>query len=134
MRGDTGRKMYEHGVALADEWAAVLSKSVKVYASMLKLKPAPDDRARQAFWSRVEQHVPVLLALADKPEQTPDLKQSEWGRHVRQSALDAFEFACAHETPRQIQAHAAGLQQLFLRKPKAPSATVQKKSKARQPA
>ena len=131
MFGDAGRKIYENGVALADQWAEGLSKSVKAYASTLKLEPVPYARARQYFWTAVEQHVPVLLKLTDAPETAGDLKTSPWGEKVKQAAAGAFEFACPHGNPRQIQAHAAGLQQLFLPKPKDPNASAKKSAKTK---
>ena len=131
MFGDAGRKLYENGVALADQWAQGLSKSVKAYASTLKLEPVPYERARQYFWTAVEQHVPVLLNLTDASETAGELKTSPWGEKVEGAAKDAFAFACPHGNPRQIQAHAAGLQQLFLPKPKDPNAPAKKKAKTK---
>ena len=128
---DAGRKLYEEGVALADAWQDAVWKSVKGYAATLKLEPPPYDRARQHFWTAIEQHVPVLLRLADKPEEAGDLKSSEWGKRVKEAAHAAFEFAVPHQTPRQIQAYSIGRQQLFLPKPKDPSAPTKKKAKAR---
>jgi CRISPR system Cascade subunit CasA len=128
---DAGRKLYEEGVALAALWQEGVSKSVKAYAATMKLEPVPYDRARHHFWTLVEQHVPSLLKLADKPEEAGDLKVSEWGKRVREAAHEAFEFACPHQTPRQIQAYAIGLQQLFLPKPKDPNAPAKKKVPAK---
>jgi len=83
------------------------------------------------FWTAIEQHVPTLLKLADNPEEAGDLKVSEWGKRVKEAAHAAFEFACPHQTPRQIQAYAIGLQQLFMPKPKDPNATAKKKAPAK---
>lgn len=128
---DPGRKLYEEGVALAASWQEGVSKSVKAYAATMKLEPVPYERARHHFWTAIEQHVPVLLKLADKPEEVGDLKVSEWGGRVKEAAYAAFEFACPHQTPRQIQAYAIGLQQLFLPKPKDPKATNKMKAQAK---
>ncbi|MCX6879959.1 MAG: type I-E CRISPR-associated protein Cse1/CasA [Verrucomicrobia bacterium] len=128
---DAGRKLYEEGVALAALWQEGVSKSVKAYAGTMKLEPVPYDRARQHFWTAIEQHVPTLLNLASKPEEAGDLKVSEWGKRVKEAAHEAFKFACPHQTPRQIQAYAIGLQQLFLPKPKDPNAPAKKKAPAR---
>jgi hypothetical protein len=125
---DAGRKLYEEGVALAAQWQEGVSKSMKAYAGTMKLEPVPYERARHHFWTAIEQHVPILLKLADKPEEAGDLKASEWGKRVKEAAHAAFEFACPHQTPRQIQAYAIGLQQLFLPKPKDPNAPAKKKT------
>ena len=125
---DAGRKLYEEGVAHAGLWQDAVSKSVKAYAGTMKLEPVPYEHARHYFWTVIEQHVPTLLKLADKPEEVGDLKVSEWGRRVKETAHASFEFACPHQTPRQIQAYAIGLQQLFLPKPKDPNAIAKKKA------
>ena len=128
---DAGRKLYEEGVAHAGRWQESVSKSVKAYAGTMKLEPVPYDRARHYFWTAIEQHVPILLKLADKPEEAGDLKVSVWGKRVKEAAHAAFEFACPHQTPRQIQAYAIGLQQLFLPHPKDPNAPAKKNAKSK---
>jgi CRISPR system Cascade subunit CasA len=125
---DAGRKLFEEGVALAASWQEAVSKSVKAYAGTLKLDPVPYDRARHHFWTVVEQHVPTLLKLTDKPEEAGDLKVSAWGQRVKEAAHASFDFACSRQNPRQIQAYAIGLQQLFLPKPKDPNAPAKKKA------
>ncbi len=125
---DAGRKLFEEGVALAASWQEAVSKSVKAYAATLKLEPVPYDRARHHFWTVVEQHVPTLLKQTDKPEEAGDLKASAWGQRVKEAAHASFDFACSRQNPRQIQAYAIGLQQLFLPKPKDPNAPVKKKA------
>lgn len=128
---DAGRKLYEEGVALAGLWQEAVSKSVKAYAGTMKLEPVPYDRARHYFWTVIEQHVPLLLTLADKPEEAGDLKVSEWGKRAKEVAHAAFEFACPHQTPRQIHAYAIGLQQLFLPQQNDPNAPARKKAKSK---
>ena len=151
-----GQQLYEEGVKLAEGWASGLSYSIQCYwllrsksqqpgVSVSKLyadatKALKNQVRKQAasgeqhFWTAIEQHVPVLLKLADKPEEAGDLKMSAWGVAVKKAAEASFEFACPHQTPRQIQAHAIGLQQLFLPKPKDPSAPAKKPSKPKKPA
>jgi len=125
---DAGRKVYEEGVAFAALWQEAVSKSVKAYAGTMKLEPVPYDRARHYFWTVIEQHVPALIRLADKPEEAGDLKVSEWGKRTKEAAHAALDFACPRQTPRQIQAYAIALQQLFLPKPKDPNAPAKKKA------
>lgn len=114
---DAGRACYESGVAHADVWSQALSKSVKAYASKMKLEPVPYDGARHAFWTRVEQHVPLLLNAAENPAAVGDWRQTEWGRKVRSAAEDAYVRACPAQTPRQIEAFAIGRGFLFLPDP-----------------
>jgi CRISPR system Cascade subunit CasA len=150
---DTGRKLYEEGVNIAEQSAKMLNRSVIVYWT-LRTRQAKEgndvwqlfnnssrsdkehlrelgDRSEPYFWTAIEQYVPILLKLADKPEEAGDLKVSEWGKRVKEAAYAAFEFACPRQTPRQIQAYAIGLQQLFLPKPKDPNAPAKKKAPAK---
>jgi hypothetical protein len=72
-----------------------------------------------------------LLKLADKPEEVGDLRVSKWGARSKEAAYAAFEFACPHQTPRQIEAYTIGLQQLFLPKPKDLNAPAKTNPKSR---
>jgi hypothetical protein len=53
----------------------------------------------------VENHVPKLLALVRdfRPE-----FQKAWNGALLAAALDAYDIACPHETPRQMKAHVLG--------------------------
>lgn len=126
---DAGRKIYEAGIELAEKWDNAAWKSIQSYAKTLKLEPPPYDRGRQYFWTAVEQHVPKLLSLAGSPETAGELKTSAWGKALKEAAQAAYEHACAHQTPRQIEAFAVGRQQLFLPKPKDEATTARKPSK-----
>ncbi len=126
---DAGRKLYEEGIALANSWHSALWRSIKEYAATLKLEPPPYGRGRQHFWTAVEQHVPRLIALVAAPESAGDLHATDWGKEVKIAARQAYEFACACQSPRQIEAFAIGRQQLFLPKPKDPSSPLRKSSR-----
>jgi CRISPR system Cascade subunit CasA len=128
---DSGRKLYEEGIDLAEQWQLAMWKGIKAYAASLKLEPPPYDRGRQHFWTTVEQHVPKLLSLAGSPESAGDLKTSLWGKALKEAAVAAYEHACPHQTPRQIEAFALGRQQLFLPKPKDDSASASQPSKSK---
>ena len=148
-----GRQIYEEGVKLSEDWASRLRYTVQCYW-LLRSKSQPPGvsvsqmyaeaanslknqlrkqavSGEQHFWTVIEQHVPTLLKLADKPEEAGDLKVSAWGRRVKEAAHASFEFACPHLTPRQIQAYAIGLQQLFLPQPRDPNAPPKKKAPAK---
>jgi CRISPR system Cascade subunit CasA len=114
---EAGRKLFEEGVQLAETWQQGLSFSVKTWAAAMKLEPVPYDCARRYFWTAIEQGVPTLLTLASSPETAGDLTSSAWGHAVKAAAIEAYMFACSHQTPRQIEAFARGRQQLHLRPP-----------------
>ncbi len=135
---DTGRQVYEAGVALADGWEKTTGRSVKTYAGVLKLQPPPYEKARGHFWTAVEQSVPALLDLTECPALAANLAATPWERAVRAAAENAYEFACPRRTPRQIEAFAKGRQQFFQQRASAkqgeenPSQTV-KTRKERKP-
>ena len=112
---DTGRQVYEAGVAYADGWDSGLARSVKAFAAVLKLDPPAYEKARHHFWTAIEQHVPALLALVDTPALAADFSTTPWGEAVRAAAEEAYEFACPRQNPRQIEAFAKGRHQLFPR-------------------
>src|SRR5262249_55106400 len=68
------------------------------------------------FWTDVEQAVPHLLEIAEKPEKLgppPEWHRTDWGKAGSSAMRAAIEHACPHETPRQIRAYALGLKTLF---------------------
>lgn len=112
---DLGRAAYEHGVAHAEEREGVLIQAVKAYAASLKVVAPAYDRARQQFWTRVEQHLTALFDLARHPDLIADLPNSAWGKAVANAARAAYEQSCPRQTPRQIEAYALGLRKLTYR-------------------
>lgn len=109
---ELGRRAYEEGVAYAEEKEQTLNQAVKIYASKLKISPAPYERARQPFWTYVEQSLDRLFDLARNPDLVAKMAHSSWGQAVKRAAVAAYEQACAKETPRQIQAYVEGLRRL----------------------
>ncbi len=122
-----GRKAYENGVKHAEETDSALSKSIGAYAGSLKIDSPAYDRARQHFWTRVEQKLSDLFTVARELTPPDQLAASPWGRAVHSAALDAYERSCPRRTPRQIQAYALGLRHLFI----SASAPNSKKSKVK---
>ncbi|MCL4790032.1 MAG: type I-E CRISPR-associated protein Cse1/CasA, partial [Verrucomicrobia bacterium] len=116
---ELGRAAYERGIALAesfdDSGKGILLRAVKEYSDKLKLSNPPYDRARQQFWTRVEQHLTSLFDLARNPDLVADLPNSAWGKAVAEAARAAYEQSCPRQTPRQIQAYALGLRKLTYR-------------------
>lgn len=109
---DFGRLAYENGVKHAEDAESTLIQSVKAYAAELKVVTPAYDRARQHFWTRVEQSLTALFEVARQLTPPDQLAASDWGRAVRAAARDAFEQSCPRQTPRQIQAFALGLRRL----------------------
>jgi CRISPR system Cascade subunit CasA len=122
---EVGRVAYERGVSHAEEREGALIQAVKTYAAHLKVGTPASARARQHFWTRVEQHLGELFALANKPDLADNLAASEWGKAVAEAAVDAYERSCPRQTPRQIEAHAHGLRKLTHR-PKTDQTTSSK--------
>lgn len=112
MLSEFGRVAYENAVKHAEESESALIQAVKVHAAELKVVSPAYDRARQHFWTRVEQQLPALFAVARDLTPPDRLPASEWGNAVRAAARDAYEQSCPCQTPRQIQAFALGLRRL----------------------
>ncbi len=124
----SGRAAYEAGVKHAEANESALMKSVGAYAAALKVDTPPYDRARQQFWTRVEQGLGDLFAAARELTPPDQIGGAPWGRTVKASAREAYERTCPRRTPRQIQAYAQGLRHLLA---PATSASPAKKSKAK---
>lgn len=119
---DFGRAAYEKGVAYAEEREGVLIQGVKAYASTLKVASPANNRARQQYWTRVEQHLYSLFDVARNTDLVADLPNSPWGKAAQDAARAAYEQSCPRQTPRQIQAYALGLRKLtFVPKPAKPT-------------
>ena len=112
---DMGRAAYERGVKHADEADQALWKAVNAYAKSLKVDKPAYDRARQSFWTRVEQHLSDLFDLARNINLVADLPNCAWGQAVHAAATTAYEQSCPRQTPRQIEAYALGLRRLNFR-------------------
>jgi len=120
-----GRRFYESGVKHAEEKDSSLSKAIGAYAGSLKIDSPAYDIARQHFWTRVEQSLAHLFAVAEKLTPTDQLAASPWGKAVHAAACSAYERTCPRRTPRQIQAYALGLRHLYF------SASAPKTKKAK---
>ncbi len=118
MFSDNGRLAYQKGVAFAesidDPSKGPLVRAIKEYSSTLSVNTPPYDRARQHYWTRVEQHLSSLFELALNTDLVADLPISPWGKAVENAARAAYEQSCPRQSPRQIQAYALGLRRLTL--------------------
>ena len=120
---EIGRAAYEKGVEFAGEWERTLIQAVKTYSTTLNVESPPYDRARQQYWTLVEQSLGSLFDLAQNIALSADLPSSPWAKSVKTAAASAYERCCRHQTPRQIEAYAAGLRRLSF-VPKAPKPTL----------
>jgi len=119
------RAAYERGVAHADKTEAKLRNAIKHYAEAVQWTGSAYDIARQHFWTRVEQSLAHLFAVAEKLAPPDQLAASPWGKAVHAAARAAYERTCPRRNPRQIQAYALGLRHLFF------SASAPKTKKAK---
>jgi CRISPR system Cascade subunit CasA len=110
-----GRAAYEAGVAYAEERERALLQAVKTYASSLKVASPAYNRARQSFWTRVEQSLSALFDLARNIDLAAEITSSPWGQAVDAAAFHAYEQSSPRQTPRQIEAYAMGLRKLTFR-------------------
>lgn len=108
-----GRAAYESGVKYAEASESSVMKAIGAYASALKIDGPAYDRARQHFWTCVEQALGDLFTVARELTPPEQLAAAPWGRAVRAAAIEAYDRSCSRRTPRQIQAYALGLRHLF---------------------
>ncbi len=126
MLTDPGQRLYENGVGysleLANRLGWVVLKYHKEYGDDLTRREARDlaikvkNRATAQFWTDIERHVQRLLDIVADP--TPLLGnngwlQTVWGKTSWTAVLKAFDAACPHNTPRQMQAFVLARQDLF---------------------
>jgi hypothetical protein len=90
-------------VALANQCEWSLKKAATEYAGFMKAESSVfTGHAGRFFWGRLDVESPLLLEIAN--DETRDF--SDWKSRVYSAMNRAFEKACPHETPRQIQAFA----------------------------
>jgi CRISPR system Cascade subunit CasA len=115
------RNAYRAGVEHADHVAnRRLYGAVKRYWDALKHDGAPVDAARNHYWHALDQCSGILLAdakldpalRAGRPGYGERGAGDAWTRVVARAARDAYEQTCPRETPRQLQAFAAGVKLL----------------------
>lgn len=101
MLGEVEMKNYSDGVALAGagEWG--LKSAVKSYSKNLKSESGSYSRkATIQYWSTLDSTYQTLVEIAADGERNLD----DWRGLLRRAMHNAFEQACPHETPRQVQA------------------------------
>jgi CRISPR system Cascade subunit CasA len=121
----TSQMVYEEGVRLANTTEFRLRQAVSVYhkklgdsldrPEMKSRRQLIQSNAAAQFWTDIESAVPRLLEVAATPEGlglNREWHKTAWGQSVWRAVRVAYERACPHETPRQIQAYALGLNRL----------------------
>ncbi|MFA4945605.1 MAG: type I-E CRISPR-associated protein Cse1/CasA [Lentisphaeria bacterium] len=124
-----GQTLYQNGVKEAEGGATKLDNAIWAYHNELKDKLDGDQRKRGKkvkqkaathYWTAVEQRLPDLLAVVEKPEllvanheSKENWRQTAWGKAIFAAARAAYVLACPHETPRQLKAYAFGLKALL---------------------
>lgn len=127
---DVGRQLYKKGVAQAEYWRNKINRAISTCHSKLhdnldkaefrKRGNLIKQKAAAHYWTAIEQQVPQLLAIVQNPMLLdPDNAGKEhwhgtqWGKALARAAREAYELACPHSTPRQMQAYCQGLKVLF---------------------
>jgi CRISPR system Cascade subunit CasA len=115
MFGKSALHKYERGVELANKASTTLYSAVSTYFGELKVAKNRSlfSKATDIFWSRLDGQHPALLRAATSPELGLN---DEWFSIVRYEMTGAYRQVCSHETPKQIQAYAAGKRKLRLKK------------------
>jgi CRISPR system Cascade subunit CasA len=112
----TGHSTYELGVDYAEKQSNQLFGAVKQYGSVLKNESPLTNEAKRHFWTGIEQKVHILLNIVRNTEIREGKNFGEgndpWTQAVWKAAVAAYEHACPRQTPRQLQAYAAGLKVL----------------------
>ena len=114
---DQGRILYEKGVQHAETQANQIYGAVKQYGAALKNESPPTDLAKQHYWNTLDACQGILLDLVREIDTHPLTENfgegdDPWSRAVWDAARAAYEKVCPRQTPRQIQAYAAGLKVL----------------------
>jgi hypothetical protein len=112
---DTGQQRYNEGVKTAEQIGFRLGRAVAKYRRLLKDEIELGESRKRGmklkqkaalhYWTAAENDSSKLLALVKdfRPE-----VQEEWNASLFRTALEAYDLACPHETPRQMKAFVLG--------------------------
>lgn len=115
---DTGQQVYQQGVGLAEKVEQALKQALEKYGQELSAreKRGPSinlaslrSSAQGFFWTAAEPAVPQLLKVAEQPAilSEKDWAGTEWGNHLRSSAILALQTVCPRSSARQLRAFVA---------------------------
>lgn len=121
--GSTLLATYASGVDFANDGESRLQAGIKEYRKervRIKSRGSADsihseaspDLARTLYWSALDRNCRILADTAADPAASLD---TAWLPRICAAMHAAYERACPHETPRQIQAYAFGLRHLRMR-------------------
>ncbi len=119
MFSDEGRGRYQSGVEYAEKQSNHLYGAVKQYGDSLKQDKPPTGLAKQYYWTALQHRSQTLLDLVAQEDAMSigyDETGNPWGELVRNSAIKAYEQVCPRLSPRQLQAYAAGLRRLRIKR------------------
>jgi len=130
MLTDMAQRIYEQGVEYARNAGFRLGRAIAVYhrelgdnldrAESRNRRDALQSKAAFHLWTDAERAVPRLLDVAAHPEQLgPDQAwpATSWGHAINRALRSAYDLACTHDTPRQMQAYVKGMEVLFRPEP-----------------
>lgn len=110
---------YINGVDLASSAEYSLKKASQEYAKILNEQTNGFSRnATAQYWSALDASYQLLVDIASDHQQ--DL--TGWRAVLRKAMFEAFDAACPHDTPRQIQAYAQARKLLYIKEKKDVSA------------
>jgi len=118
-----GRRVYQAGIEWAGRGSDLVKKAVSGYYRDSEAKrktpekQIPFEKSLSAFWTALDQQFErTLFPIIQNPDLRSGLSFGEgtdlWTLAVRRAARDAYESVCPRQTPRQLQAYAAGLKVL----------------------
>lgn len=101
--GEAPLKKYSDGVAVANDGEFTLKKATQSYAKAMKAESGGfSRRATNHYWSTLDSNYQELVEIASDQDRDLD----GWRKLLYRTLCTAFDLACPHETPRQIQAYA----------------------------
>jgi len=114
--GDAEMTAYGAGVALAAKGEEQLGSAINTWGKALKKQGNELAGVRslgtRPYWTALDAQYEILVEIACSDE--PDL--DGWHGVVLRAMRDAYQVACPHTSPRQIQAFAQGNRSLYLPK------------------
>lgn len=116
MLTERGRARYQAGVEYAESRSNSLYGAVKQYAGFFKNEKTQDEEAKRYYWSALDQSYHLLFDIVkDTDPMTSNFGEGDdpWTKVVVNASRAAYDFVCARQTPRQLQAYAAGLKVLL---------------------
>ena len=116
MLTERGRSRYQAGVEYAETRSNSLYGAIKQYAEFFKNESPQHDLAKRHYWNALEQNYYLLFEIVKNTDPMPKgfgEGDDPWTKTVLEASRAAYDFVCSRQTPRQLQAYAAGLKSLL---------------------